>query len=86
VDVLSYGSVDAAIEITLWQLQQHLAWSTGDAWPIGTSRRTRPWVKRERDKLRLGFKDGVRRKRGIELQPIALSDLGHLVSEEARGH
>jgi hypothetical protein len=75
VDVLSHGSVDAALEATLWELEKQITWATGSAWPIEASRRTRPWVKREADELRLGFRSGFRRKRGIELQPIALSDL-----------
>jgi hypothetical protein len=75
VDVLSHGSVDAALESTLWELEKQITWATGSAWPIEASRKTRPWVKREADELRLGFRSGFRRKRGIELQPIALSDL-----------
>jgi hypothetical protein len=75
VDVLRHGSVDAAVEWALSSLQEQIATATGGAWPIEASRRTRPWVKREGDELRLGFGSGFRRKRGIELQPIALSDL-----------
>ena len=72
---VAIDGVDAAGKTTLADALKEPIEACGLAVMIEASRRTRPWVKREGDELRLGFKWGFRRKRGLELQPIGLSDL-----------
>jgi hypothetical protein len=67
----AYDTVDSLAEYAMWSLQDDVAHAITGGWPpVGAPRLNLPWVKREGDLLRLGF-DG-----GIELEPIALTDLG----------